>query len=72
MEEGKRQGGGRQLGLSSTKLLPPKSYRAIKVCPTTAAGGLFLVHGFVTGIHSSPPLAIWHYQFRSLWRSLSP
>ncbi len=49
-----------------------QSCRAVKPCPTTAAGGLFLVHGFVTGIHSRSPLAIWHYQFCSLWQSLSP
>lgn len=43
-------------------------YRAVKPCPTIASGGLFLVHGFAIGIRRRTPLAIWQYQFCSLWQ----
>lgn len=48
-----------------------QSSRAGKACPTAAAGGLFLVRGFVTGIHSCLLPAIWRYLL-SLCRCLSP
>lgn len=49
-----------------------QSYRAVKTCPPNSDRRIIPRSAFVTGIHGRSPLAIWHYQFCSLWQSLSP